>query len=258
LAQQLPKGQKKLILFAMNKHKIYSLIVLLLTISVAANAQRSNAIIFTENGEKFTVILNGLRQNENPETNVKIEGLNANFYKMKVLFDNTALGESNFNLHIEPGSETTYVIKKNNKNVYVLRPMSMVPIAEAPPTPQSSQVVTYNPSAPVYVPAETVTQQTTTTTTTGTPSGSGVSMGVNIGDAGGNFSMNVSGFDNMGTTTTQQTTISTTTTTTTSAPVYDNVPVTPAPVVYLPGYGGPIGCPIPMEHSEFASMKKSI
>jgi archaellum component FlaG (FlaF/FlaG flagellin family) len=47
------------------------------------SAQTSNAVLFTENGEKFTVILNGLRQNNTPETNVKITGLNAEFYKLK-------------------------------------------------------------------------------------------------------------------------------------------------------------------------------
>jgi hypothetical protein len=60
--------------------------------SILAQAQ-SNAVLFTENGERFTVILNGLRQNDSPETNVRITGLNAEFYKLKVIFENTALGE---------------------------------------------------------------------------------------------------------------------------------------------------------------------
>ena len=220
-------------------------------LATAVNAQTSNAIVFTENGEKFTVILNGLRQNDQPETNVKIEGLNANFYKMKVIFEDEALGQNNFNMGIEPGTETTYIIKKNNKNAYVLRPMSMVPIAQAPPTPKSTQVVTYNPSAPAYT-DEVVTQQVTTTTH-GTPTGTGVSMGINVSETGGNISMHVAGMDGMGGTTVQQTTI-TTTTTGSSAPIYDN----PPPVVYLPGYGGPVGCPMPMERGEFDSMKNSI
>ncbi len=217
----------------------------------SADAQKSNAIFFTENGEKFTVILNGLRQNESPETNVKVEGLNANYYKLKVIFDNAALGENNFNLNIEPGTETTYVIKKNNKNAYVLRFMSAVPVAQAPPTPKSTPTVIYNPNAPVYTGSETVTQQTTTTTTTGTPTGAGVSMGINVNDGGGNFSMNVSGFENAGGTTSQQTTVTTTTTTTSQGAA------TP-PVVYLPGYEGDVGCQVPISKSEFESMKRSI
>src|SRR4030095_8869601 len=109
----------------------FTLLLLLSLWGTAIVAQNSNAILFTENGEKFTAILNGLRQNDKPETNVRIEGLNANFYKLKVIFDDAALGQNNFNLGIEPGTETTYVIRKNNKNEYVLRTMSMVPIAAA-------------------------------------------------------------------------------------------------------------------------------
>ena len=226
----------------------------------AAFAQTSNAIIFTENGEKFTVILNGLRQNEKPETNVKVEGLNANFYKMKVIFDDAALGQNNFNLNIEPGTETTYVIKKNNKNVYVLRPMSMVPIAQSPPSSSSSAVVTYNPNAAPYTGGETIVQETTTTTTTtGTPSGGGVSMGFNMGETGGSINMNVSGFDQSGgAVTTQQTTTVTTTTSSSSSNSNYNSPPPPPPPAYLPGYNGPIGCPVPMAPGDFESMKASI
>lgn len=256
LAQKLAIGLPSK-LKILNLMKLLSLTTTLLLFCAGVFAQTSNAILFTENGERFTVILNGLRQNDKPETNVKVQGLNAEFYKLKVIFENAALGEKNFNMGLELGTETTYVIKKNNKNEYVLRPMSVVPIAQAPPTPQNTQVVTYNPNAPAYT-GETVTQQvTTTTTTTGTPTGAGVSMGVNVNETGGNISMNVSGFENMeGTTTTQQTTI-TTTTTTTAAPTHGTVPPPPPPS-YLPGYTGPIGCPVPMNQGEFQSMKQSI
>ncbi|MBL0341767.1 MAG: DUF4476 domain-containing protein [Bacteroidetes bacterium] len=177
---------------------------------------------------------------------------------MKVIFDDAALGQNNFNLGIEPGTETTYVIQKNNKNVYVLRNMSMVPIAQAPPSNTSSSVVTYNPNAAPYTGGETIIQETTTTTTTnGTPSGGGVSMGINMGESGGNINMNISGFDQgTGVSTTQQTT--TISTTTTSSNSNYNAPPPPPPTAYLPGYNGPIGCPVPMSPNDFESMKASI
>ncbi|MEP7169646.1 MAG: hypothetical protein ABI855_09785, partial [Bacteroidota bacterium] len=87
-------------------------IMLLILLCKEANAQNSNVILFTENGEKFTAILNGLRQNETPQTNVKITGLNANWYKLKVIFQDTKLGEKAFNLGFEPGNESTFTIKK--------------------------------------------------------------------------------------------------------------------------------------------------
>ena len=122
--------------------KQFILLLMLAAITRLSFAQTSNAILFTENGEKFTAILNGLRQNDKPETNVKITGLNAEWYKMKIIFDNTAFGEKNFNLGVQLGNETSYSIKKNNKGEYVLRLISSVPIAEAPSTPASQTVVT--------------------------------------------------------------------------------------------------------------------
>src|SRR4051794_11431765 len=101
---------------------------------------QSNAILFTENGERFYAILNGLRQNDQPQTNVKITGLNATFYKLKVIFEDKKLGEKNFNLGLEENMETTEVIKKNAKGEYVLRPMSAVPLTETAPPVNNQQV----------------------------------------------------------------------------------------------------------------------
>lgn len=237
-----------------------TLVTLLLFRGAAAFSQNSNAILFTENGEKFTAILNGLRQNDKPETNVKVTDLNANFYKLKVIFADAALGQKNFNMGIDPGTETTYIIKKNNKNEYVLRPMSVVPIAEAPPVPAGTSVYVFNPNAQPYAGETTTTEQTTVTTTTnGVPAGTGVSVGMNMNENGGNISMNVSGFDNTGANmTTQQTTTVTTTTTSTSSSSNYSEPPPPAPVVYVPGYNGAIGCPVPMSPGDFESMKGSI
>ena len=242
----------------MRSLQLLTLVTLLMFRGVEAFSQNSNAILFTENGEKFTAILNGLRQNEKPETNVKITGLNANFYKLKVIFADAALGQSNFNMGIDPGTETTYIIKKNKNNEYVLRPMSMVPIAEAPPAPAGTAVNTYNPNAEPYTGETTVTEQTTVTTTTnGMPTGSGVSVGVNVNETDGNFSMNVSGYDGTGSTVTSQQTVTTTTTTTTSSSTTAPPPPPPAQS-YVPGYNGATGCPIPMNQGDFESMKGSI
>ncbi len=243
---------------------------LLLLVFICGNtyAQNSNLILFSENGERFIAILNGLRQNDKHETNVKVTGLSAPNYKLKVIFEDVALGQSNFNIFLEPSTEATYVLKKNKKNEYVARFMSAVPIAEAlPPTPQTA-VVVFNPSAPAYIePApvsnsETVVQQTTVTTTSGggvPASGGSISMGVNISETGGGFSMNVSGFEGSGSVTSQHSSVTTTTTTTTTTTAPPPPPAPrPAPVVYVPGYSGPIGCPMPLLPNEFESLKSSI
>jgi hypothetical protein len=227
----------------------------------------SNVIFFTENGERFYVILNGLRQNDTPQTNVKVTDLNANFYKMKVIFEDKTLGEKNFNLAMNEGMETSFVIKKNKKDEYVLRPVSETPVAQAAPAPANQSVVVYNPNAPVYD-GGTVTHQSTTTTTTTNPppaNGTGFSMGVNVGENGGNVNMNVGGgnVDYSGASSTTHTTTTTTTVTHSSntyqdppPPVYSTPP--PPPPSYLPGYNGPVGCPVPMSPQSFSDLKSTI
>ena len=84
-----------------------------------------------------------------------------------VIFESAANGEKNFNMAIELGMESTYVIKKNNKGEYVLRFMSSVPLAQAPPSTPAQTVIVYNVN-PVATPVATQTSQTISTTTTTT------------------------------------------------------------------------------------------
>ncbi|HNC33749.1 MAG TPA: hypothetical protein PLZ26_06500, partial [Bacteroidia bacterium] len=179
-------------------------------------AQSSNVILFTENGEKFYAILNGVRQNTSPETNVKVTGLNANFYKLKVIFEDTKLGEKDFNLAFNPGMETTFSIKFNSKkNSYSLRPLSEVPLAQALPPAANQTVVVYSEIPAPPPAASTVTHTTTTTTTDGTPipgDNVNVNIGLNMNETGGGINMNVSGGTMQTTTHTTTTTVTHTTT----------------------------------------------
>lgn len=239
-------------------------IVSFLTLMFAqVSAQMSNVILFTENGERFTAILNGVRQNNEPETNIKITGLNAEFYKLKVIFESAANGEKNFNLAIELGNESTYVIKKNNKGEFVLRFMSSVPIAQAPASAPAQTVIVYNVN-PVATPVAAQTSQTISTTTTTTSEGSSnpdninMNMGVNVDGMGGSISINVSGMDGeMGSSSTTHSQTTTTTTTVSGAQTPVHAPA-PTPVVYLPGYSGKIGCPVPISNGDFSDLKATI
>ena len=239
------------------------------SLGLIANAQSANLILFTENGENFTAILNGIRQNAKPETNVKITGLNTEFYKLKVIFDNQALGERNFNINLALGEETTYCIKKNNKGEYVTRFMSNVPLDQAPSTAPAQTVVVYNanPAASSNSSTTVTHQQTTTTNTNGTGNSDNVNinLGINVDGMGGGINMNVSGADMAGGSSVQSTTTTTTTTTHTSSGNFEdhsghNHPNNPAPVqvVYLPGYNGPIGCPVPMSPNDFSDLKRTV
>lgn len=230
-------------------------------------AQSNNAILFTENGEKFQIILNGILQNQTPETNVKMTHLVADQYKCRILFAEAKLGYLDFNMFFtEMGTEVTWNIKQNNKGQYVTRYISGVPIAEAPTAAPSQTVVVYTTVAPIMVTgagtSTTTTTHTQSTTSNGNSDNVNIHLGMNMGVEGGNINVNASGMglDNDGgssTTTTTTTSHSSTTTTNIGGAVY-NTPSQATTVVYVSGYNGKIGCPIPMSPQDFSDFKESV
>ncbi|MFM9052364.1 MAG: DUF4476 domain-containing protein [Bacteroidota bacterium] len=227
-------------------------------------AQTNNAILFTENGETFQVILNGILQNAKPETNVRMTQLAAPSYKCRILFSDTKLGYIDFNMFFnEMGEEVTWNIKQNKKGEYVTRWISAVPLAQAPPPTPAQTVVVYS-ATPAVTTTTTTVQQTQTSTSTGNGMGNdnvNINMGFNVGGEGGSISINASGtgmgmdvdtYESSGSMTT------TTTTTTTHSTSNNPAPSRPSQVIYVTGYNGPIGCPVPMTQGEFNSFKESI
>ncbi len=242
------------------KNKVLLLSLLAFGI-ITAKAQTSNAILFTENGEHFQVILNGILQNAKPETNVRMTGLVAQSYKCRILFEDKAFGYVDFNMFFpEMGYEATWSIDKNKKGAYVTHGVSAVPIAQAPPPSPAQTVVVYTTTAPPVESKSTTVQHTTTTTTSGgDPNGVNVNMGVNMNENGGGINMNVSGMDGgtSSSSTTTTTTHTRTVTTSTSEPAVVADPP-PTRVIYVTGYNGPVGCPVPMSQGDFDSFKSSV
>jgi hypothetical protein len=245
------------------KNIIIFLALTLIIVTSAFSQLKTNLIFFTDQGEKFSVVLNGVLQNPKPETNIKVTDLVAPNYKLKIIFEDAKLGEIDKNLMFNQGTESTFDIKKNNKGEYVVRWMNEVPIAQALPPAANQSVIVFTTVAPVA--STTVTQSTTSTTVnSGTAANpTGTSMGVNINDpaVGVNFNLNVNtnntGMETNATTTSSSTTTTTTTTSTnmgTTQPVVSNT----QPVYVLPGYSGPVGCPYPMSPQDFSGVKSSI
>lgn len=234
----------------------------------------NNLVVFTEQGEKITVILNGVRQNPKPETNVKVTGLNNSNMKMKVIFEDKTIPDLDQTIYFMYGGEAVSnhefscaVIKKGT--AYKARLRDAVPIASAPADPAQTTVVYTTVAAPD--PVVTGTTVTTTTTTTGSTTGAGtqtgdnVSIGMNIGGLGMNMNVNVNDGTNMNTnvntTSSSTTTYSTTTTTTTTGSGMGTgtaTAVSSQPQYVHPGYNGVYGCPYPMQPKDFESAKESI
>lgn len=234
--------------------------------AVSAFAQGSNLVFFAEQGERFFVILNGIRQNSDAQTNVKIEHIMGATVKVKIIFEDAALGEVDKNVFMpEEPSELTINIRKDKSGTkYVLRMFDFIPIAQAPPTPPAATVITYT-TTPAPAPVNS-TSVTTTTTTTGTAPVGGDNVNVNVGigvPGGGGFGMNVNindggYYDNTSVTTTTTTTTTTGTVTPAPTPVPTPVPAPGNDHYNMPGYNGPIGCPWPMSAGDFSDAKASI
>ncbi len=197
--------------------KLLSTLSLCILTIVAFAQSGSNLVVFSEDGYKFYLVLNGIRQNELAQTNVRVTGLNQPYYSAIIIFeDKTQPSIDKKNLYVvdvadNANLEVTYKIKKNSKSQNVLRFFSGVPIAQAmPPNPQ---VIEYNYiTTPMpQIGTTVITQQVTTTTTNG--NNTNVSVGTNGMGVGINMNVNVNDPAYNETTTTTTTTYNSTTTT---------------------------------------------
>jgi hypothetical protein len=207
---------------------IYSLLAVAF-LSISSIAQNtSNLIVFSEDGLKFYLILNGIRQNETPVINVKVVDLNQPYYSAKIIFEDPkqpVLEKKYLQVTDAEGQgalEVTYKIKKNNKMVNVLRFFSQVPITQAAPPSTEVPVVHFNTTPMPEISTTVVTQETTVTSgnigntntniSTGS-NGANTNVSVNMGGVGINMNVNINDPTLNNSTSTSYTTTTTTTTT---------------------------------------------
>lgn len=215
---------KKLLLFALG------------TLAIAVTmAQPANVVFFTENGERFSVVMNGMLQNNQPETNIKVTDLPAPSYKVKIIFEDKKLKEFNKTLYMNPGNETTYAVKYIKKKGYTLRLMNTFPVMAEYEIVPGQMIVGYNPQG-VRTSAGSASSIVNTTTINNnvTISANGVGNNVSVVNsnegAGSQQAGSATGINN-GTNPNQY---------------------------ILPGYNGPYGCPWPMTPGDFEQAKASI
>jgi hypothetical protein len=159
--------------------------------------------IFSENGDKFYLILNGEKQNDEPQTNLRLEDLNQPYYTARIIFANKTLSDivkNNLQITDVDGVfiDVTYKIKRD-KNIKTKMKMNFFSMIDVRPDfipPSSVYVVHYGEPRPQSVGYN----QTTTTTTTA----QGVNVGANVNIGGVN--MNVSIQDPIGGTSVTETT----------------------------------------------------
>lgn len=243
-----------------------------------AFAQTRDLVVFSDDGQKFTLIVDGDVKNADPTARVVATDIRNETPLCLVRFEDKSIADIKQNMWLEPGKEYTVVVTTNKKGVRVLRPQGEAPLGTAAkaepakPKPADFKADDERVVSPSKDAQQTVTQdvsglgvqQTTTVTVVEEDGGDGSTDGVNVtmGINGLGINMNVGVTETGGgaTSTTRTTTTRTTTTTTTGTVQQAPAPVKqPAAEPYrMPGYTGPIGCDMPMSSTEFDDVKKSI
>lgn len=174
-----------------------------------AIAQSSNLIIFAEDPTPFYAIVNGIKQNNEPQTNVKITGLTNPAVRVKIVFADGTTPDVDKNLYFENMDVEVTTKITNTKKGYKLRYFGEVAMGQAPIN-DNQAVIVYS-TTPTQINANnntkisqpntntsttTVTEETVTTTTS--TNGMNTNMNVNENSNGTNenvnVNMNVGGF----------------------------------------------------------------
>jgi len=194
----------------------------LLFFSLIAFGQKVNLVVFAEDGDKFYAYINGVKQNNVAESNVKVTDVTPNI-SLRIEFEDKALPVLKQNMALEPGFEHTAKIKRDMKKQIKLRYFGQVPLNESSSNnvPTVAYHTAENDNTSNYNTAGTTNNGNTSYTTTSTstqvnsasnPNGAAVSINVD----GMSMNMNISGID-VNTTGTTQSSTSTTVTSTSSS-----------------------------------------
>lgn len=273
-----------------NLHKPMKLItttLVLLSFIFSASAQNSQAKFFTDDGQRFSVFLNGENQNPGLSSSVNAK-LSATSYRVKVVFENDSIQTIEKTVPFKPNTNHTFHLKRKPETViskgakvFVADIKKASADTTKPKDKTGKHTITYQlnlisetSNAPVSSfsssPAQTnnndgiqtegnvnTTQQSTViisdpqpvySTTTRVNTNTVNSGQVQQESGSVNISLNVG--------TPQVQTYQETTTTTTTI---SSEPVQTQQHVYvMPGYNGPIGCPWPMSDSDFQSARNSV
>lgn len=114
------------------KFKIFLLMFIITVIGNNVYSQCfSQLTIFHQDGEKFWVIIDGVKQNAAPQYTIFLDSLKGNFVKIKIIFDDEKIKDINKTIPLKDENDkcihSKYVIKKV-KNEYVMRLYSYEPI----------------------------------------------------------------------------------------------------------------------------------
>lgn len=257
----------------MKKIFILTIIALLSLNSIAQDEKLIPKLtVFSEDGDQFFLIVDGVKINDQPQYRVENVELTTAMARVKIIFKNDKLPhvDKNVPTHDVDGNpmEMVFKIKEKKKGNYVLRNVSFTSLTTTTVYQESVNGEVTGTSSGIT--DDSFNNATTTTTTQGDLTG--VNMNIDVNDNGETGTMVIEVNEMGGNMTTTTTTTSMTTTTTTSGTVGNNI-IAPNPHANpqvatndephskpnpLPGYNGPIGCDNPMNQQSFNAAKQSV
>jgi len=156
---------------------------LLLVFCLTEAFAQSNLTVFNNGGQKFYLIMNGIKQNSVAQTNVVVSGIKNGGYSVKLIFEDGKTKDIDKNFYLDaPQDVTTRVVFK--KGIGKIQLVSMEPAAGT----VAAGSVTYRPDNNAVF-SDAVT--TTTTTTTQTVSTETSTVGGNTTNGNGNGSVGI-------------------------------------------------------------------
>src|SRR6476660_6405534 len=180
------------------KQKLLLTIFFLTTVGNLFAQQFGHLTIFSEDGDKFFLILNGEKINDVAQANLRVEDLNQPYYTAKILFEDTSkqpISKNNLALTDVDGiyKDVTYKIKrdKNNASKMKLNYFSQTDVDPGFLPPSNVVVMHYGQPAPPPPAAGTVTHTTTTTTSSGNSGNVGMNAGMTIDGVGIGINMTI-------------------------------------------------------------------
>ena len=163
--------------------------VILLSIAIPsilfAQQKTGNLTVFSEDGDKFYLFLNGEKQNDIPQTNIRVEELPQPYYRAKIIFEDQTLGEISKTLPVADADDVmmdvTYRLRKDKNRKVKLNPYSSTEVVPEFVIPAGMYVRKFGQPQ-----NNQVGYQTTTTTSANTMNASvsvpGVNMNISIND----------------------------------------------------------------------------
>ncbi|MEO0405288.1 MAG: DUF4476 domain-containing protein, partial [Bacteroidota bacterium] len=240
--------------------QLLTLTLILLSIGFAKAQGNMGLTLFSENGELFTLYVNGEKINDQAQANVKMMDVSAEAVQARVDFEDGSLTDFSGNVMLHPGFMVNYMIKINRKGRYVIRFQSEAPYKGVEPV--TEEIVHVPPPSVEKADVENTTtttgQMTTTTTSSSTTvkegNGSKDKVEMKMTVPGMDVEISMEGGVDMDGNSTETTTTYTETVTTTSGnrTVGDTRLTRPTTDIIDDG------CAYPVDATSFTQMKKSI